>query len=196
MTDTSQTNALAQAIAAEITDLFPYGRPISADAMVQVIKPHIAELRTDLALTKSDKKDLQAKLDYNTDDADCWGVLVRQKGKLEDELEAAQARINQLEIECGYLQANLAEARLEGIIGDIEKPHHRPECRCDQCDAWRFRYGGLRRQRDGLQDLLKRCYVAGHREGWQPGETTRDVMDDVNAALTEAYGPEWNKRND
>ncbi len=36
-----------------------------------------------------------------------------------------------------------------------------------------------------LLQLLLRCYDAGHRHGWEPGETTSDVMEDVSAVLYE-----------
>lgn len=31
------------------------------------------------------------------------------------------------------------DAMKDRIIGDLDKPFHKPECHCDQCDAWRWR---------------------------------------------------------
>ena len=42
-------------------------------------------------------------------------------------------------------------------------------------------------------DLLKRCYQAGHREGWENGETNDEVFAGVNSFLYRV-DPEGSKR--
>lgn len=41
--------------------------------------------------------------------------------------------------------------------------------------------------------LLVRCYNAGHRDGWQDGETNDEVFDAVNDFLDETIGPDRNR---
>lgn len=44
-------------------------------------------------------------------------------------------------------------------------------------------------------DLLKRCYQSGHREGWEEGEATDEVMNAVRHWL-DASDPGWGKNNE
>lgn len=37
-------------------------------------------------------------------------------------------------------------------------------------------------------ELLERCYQSGHREGWQPGDSTNEVMEDVRDFLDDVKG--------
>ena len=32
------------------------------------------------------------------------------------------------------------------VIGDLDKPFHRPECECDACEGWRTKKGRKRRK--------------------------------------------------
>jgi len=40
-----------------------------------------------------------------------------------------------------------------------------------------------------LRGLLQRCYDCGHRNGWEDGETTNEVMEDVGAYIYELEHP-------
>ena len=42
-----------------------------------------------------------------------------------------------------------------------------------------------------MRRLAARCYAAGHREGWQEGETAQDVFDSINAVMTNSLGVDW-----
>lgn len=39
--------------------------------------------------------------------------------------------------------------------------------------------------------LLLRCYAAGHKEGWQDGETSEEVFEAVNNFMSDRYGTHW-----
>ena len=43
-------------------------------------------------------------------------------------------------------------------------------------------------------NLLLRCYQAGHRDGWQDGETNSEVFDAVNNYMTDLFGGSWGER--
>lgn len=44
-------------------------------------------------------------------------------------------------------------------------------------------------------ELLKQCYDAGHREGWEDGKTNAEVFAAVNHFLTGQLGFEWINRS-
>lgn len=47
------------------------------------------------------------------------------------------------------------------------------------------------RERRELVELLKQCYVSGHREAWQDGPTTDEVMNAVNAWMSKNVSDHW-----
>ena len=64
---------------------------------------------------------------------------------------------------------------MAGMIGDLDKPFHRPECRCTECDDWRARHTA-KRVRYGVpalsldrirnrQELLNKLAVAFNVSG-------------------------------
>lgn len=46
-------------------------------------------------------------------------------------------------------------------------------------------------QRDKAIELLKRCYTAGHRQGWEDGESNTECFAAVNDFLSNTLGSEW-----
>jgi len=40
-------------------------------------------------------------------------------------------------------------------------------------------------------ELLIKCYIVGHRQGWQDGATNAEVFDEVNDFLSEQLGDNW-----
>ncbi len=39
--------------------------------------------------------------------------------------------------------------------------------------------------------LLVKCWTVGHRDGWQDGQTSAEVFDEVNDFLSEHLGDDW-----
>ncbi|MHC4405595.1 MAG: hypothetical protein ACYTG0_38610, partial [Planctomycetota bacterium] len=39
--------------------------------------------------------------------------------------------------------------------------------------------------------LLFKCYTVGHRDGWEDGPTTNEVMEEVNDFMCSTFGNRW-----
>ena len=48
----------------------------------------------------------------------------------------------------------------------------------------------LRERREAIE-LLKKCYVAGHRDGWQDGQSNEEVMNELHAWMCNNVGDRW-----
>lgn len=46
---------------------------------------------------------------------------------------------------------------------------------------------------DRARDLLIRCWKAGHRDGWQNGETNTECFDAVNDFLSDEMHETWER---
>jgi hypothetical protein len=57
------------------------------------------------------------------------------------------------------------------------------------CRAQSARIAEMEKERSDLVSLLQRAYTAGHRNGWEEGETTNEVMNDIQAWLSD-----WKQR--
>ena len=41
--------------------------------------------------------------------------------------------------------------------------------------------------------LLHKCYQSGHREGWEDGQSSAEVMDEVNDFMCNNFGNDWKR---
>lgn len=56
--------------------------------------------------------------------------------------------------------------------------------------------GAIQLKLDTATELLKRCYLCGHREGWQDSETTTECFEAVNNFMSANLGFDWIVRMD